>query len=85
MAAALEDALDGIELRRKGAYDYVLRHIHGGRGGVIVANPVTLALRELELAGTYSHTKFIPADYLHNAVDVGSPCFRGSSTATADR
>jgi phosphate starvation-inducible PhoH-like protein len=67
LAAALEAALDGIELLRKGSYDYVLRHIHGGRGGVIVANPVTAALRDLGLAGTYSHTKFIPVCYLQNS------------------
>src|SRR2546425_2429561 len=70
LVAALEASLDGIELQRKGAYDYVLRHVHGARGGVIVANPVTTALRELALAGTYSHTKFIPERYLHNAAEV---------------
>jgi phosphate starvation-inducible protein PhoH and related proteins len=66
LACALEDALDGIELRRKGEVDYTLRHEHGHRGGVIVANPVTEALRELGLAGTRSNTKFIPRIYLHN-------------------
>jgi phosphate starvation-inducible PhoH-like protein len=70
LAEALEAALDDIELRRKTAYDYVLRHVHGHRGGVIVANPVTAALRELRLAGTYSHSKFIPEPYLRNSVDV---------------
>jgi phosphate starvation-inducible PhoH-like protein len=64
LAAALEASLDGIKLQKKGEYDYVLRH--GGRGGVVVANPVTAALRELELAGTYSHTKFVPEPYLQN-------------------
>jgi len=34
---------------------------------VIVANPVTAALRELGLAGTRSHTKFVPEIYLHNS------------------
>ena len=77
LAVALEESLDGIELRRKGAYDYVLRHIHGGRGGVIVANPVTSALRELALARTYSHTKFIPALYLENAADVRLAVLQG--------
>jgi phosphate starvation-inducible PhoH-like protein len=65
-AAALEDALDGIELRPKGSVDYVLRHAAGHRGGVIVANPVTTALRVLGLAGTRSGTKFVPDLYLHN-------------------
>jgi phosphate starvation-inducible PhoH-like protein len=66
LAAALEDALDGIELRPKGGVDYVLRHAAGHRGGVIVANPVTAALRVLGLAGTRSGTKFVPDLYLHN-------------------
>ena len=77
LAAALEASLDGIELRRKGAYDYVLRHAEGHRGGVIVANPVTVVLRELGLAGTYSHSKFIPACYLHNDVDVRVALLQG--------
>jgi phosphate starvation-inducible PhoH-like protein len=33
---------------------------------VIVANPVTVMLRELGLAGTHSNTKFVPEAYLHN-------------------
>ncbi|MEA2196818.1 MAG: phosphate starvation-inducible protein PhoH [Solirubrobacteraceae bacterium] len=67
LASALEASLDRIELRPKGSFDYVLRHVDGHRGGVIVANPVTTALRELRLAGTRSHTKFIPELYLHNS------------------
>jgi phosphate starvation-inducible PhoH-like protein len=70
LVEALEAAIDGIELRRKTAYDYVLRHVHGRRGGAIVANPVTAALRELALAGTSSYSKFIPELYLRNSVDV---------------
>jgi phosphate starvation-inducible protein PhoH and related proteins len=77
LAAALESSLDGIELRRKSRYDYVLRHVHGHRGGVIVANPVTTTLRELGLAGTYSHTKFIPRVYLHNSPDVRIALLQG--------
>lgn len=75
LAAALEDALDEIELQQKGGYDYILRH--GGRGGVIVANPVTVALRELGLAGTYSHTKFVPERYLHNTSEVRIALLQG--------
>jgi phosphate starvation-inducible protein PhoH and related proteins len=77
LAAALEASLDRIELVQKSAYDYVLRHVDGGRGGVIVSNPVTVALRELELAGTYSHTKFIPAVYLQNSSDVRVALLQG--------
>ncbi|MDQ3725081.1 MAG: PhoH family protein [Actinomycetota bacterium] len=73
LAEALEERLDGIELKSKGRVDYVLRHTEGHRGGVIVANPVMKVLRELDLAGTRSATKFIPDLYLQNssAVRVG--------------
>ena len=60
LALALEMALEGIELVHKDRFDYVLRHAAGGRGGVIVANPVTAALRVLGLAGARSATKFVP-------------------------
>jgi phosphate starvation-inducible protein PhoH and related proteins len=70
LASALEAALPGIELRRKSEVDYVLRHIEGHRGGVIVSNPVTITLRELGLAGARSSTKFVPDSYLHNSPEV---------------
>ena len=70
LAVILEERLPGIELKRKSAVDYVLRHVDGRRGGVIVANPLTVALRRLELAGTRSSTKFIPDSYLHNSSEV---------------
>jgi phosphate starvation-inducible PhoH-like protein len=77
LVAALESSLEGIELRRKNRYDYVLRHVLGHRGGVIVANPVTTALRELGFAGTYSHTKFIPGVYLQNSPAVRIALLQG--------
>jgi phosphate starvation-inducible PhoH-like protein len=54
-----------------------LRHVKGDRGGVIVANPVTTALRELGLAGTTSHTKFVPEVYLHNSAAVRVALLQG--------
>jgi phosphate starvation-inducible PhoH-like protein len=77
LAVALEKALDGIELRRKGKVDYVLRHTAGHRGGVIVANPVTAVLRDLGLAGTRSNTKFVPERYLHNSSEVRLALLQG--------
>jgi phosphate starvation-inducible protein PhoH and related proteins len=77
LALSLEMALDGIELVRKGGYDYVLRHRAGGRGGVIVANPVTEVLRELGLAGTRSNTKFVPQAYLLNSPEVRLAVLQG--------
>ncbi|HEY7076596.1 MAG TPA: PhoH family protein [Solirubrobacteraceae bacterium] len=77
LVSALEAALPDVELRRKSEVDYTLRHIHGHRGGVIVANPVTTAIRELGLAGARSSTKFIPDCYLHNASGVRLAVLQG--------
>jgi phosphate starvation-inducible protein PhoH and related proteins len=77
LAVALEDALEGIDLRPKSGVDYVLRHIDGGRGGVIAANPVSATLRELGLAGTYSNAKFVPAAYLQNSPAVRLAVLQG--------
>ncbi len=77
LARALEAALPDIELRRKDAIDYVLRHPAGGRGGLRIANPVTHALRALGLAGTRSHTKFVPEVYRHNSPNVRLAVLQG--------
>ncbi|HEX9121868.1 MAG TPA: PhoH family protein [Actinomycetota bacterium] len=77
LAFALEMALEGIELRRTGEADYVLRNAAGRRGGVIVANPVTEVLRDLGLAGTRSNTKFVPEPYLYNSPDVRLALLQG--------
>jgi phosphate starvation-inducible PhoH-like protein len=77
LAEALEDALPGIELKRKTEVDYVLRHVGGHRGGVIVANPVTQVVRDLGLAGARSHTKFVPPAYLKNSPDVRLAVLQG--------
>jgi len=78
LVVALDEALDGIELRPKGmAFNYDLRHIAGHRGGVLVSNPVTLVLRELGLAGTHSNTKFVPEIYLHNSSQVRVALLQG--------
>jgi phosphate starvation-inducible protein PhoH and related proteins len=67
LADALEGAWEGIELVRKSGFDYVLRHQHGGRGGLKIANPVTSTLRELGIAGCDSSTKFVPEVYKLNS------------------
>ncbi|WP_204335558.1 MULTISPECIES: PhoH family protein [unclassified Micromonospora] len=77
LAVALEQALPDVELVGKSDYDYVLRHVSGHRGGVIVANPVTAVLRELELAGTTSGTKFVPEVYKTNSLDVRLAVLQG--------
>ena len=77
LASALEAVLPRIELKRTSEFDYVLRHVDGGRGGVIVSNPVTVALRDLGLAGTRSSTKFVPTSYLFNTAEVRLAVLQG--------
>jgi phosphate starvation-inducible PhoH-like protein len=77
LVAALDASLPEIELQHKGGVDYTLRNAGGHRGGVIVANPLTAALRELGLAGTRSHTKFVPESYLHNSAAVRIALLQG--------
>jgi phosphate starvation-inducible protein PhoH and related proteins len=77
LAIALEESLDGVELKSKSAVDYVLRHTAGHRGGVIVANPVMKVIRELGLAGTRSATKFVPELYLQNSAAVRLAVLQG--------
>ncbi|NNU28408.1 phosphate starvation-inducible protein PhoH [Isoptericola sp. JC619] len=77
LADALESALPDIELVPDGEYGYVLRHVHGHRGGVIVANPVKTILRRLGLDGRKSATKFVPEVYKVNAVEVRLAVLQG--------
>jgi phosphate starvation-inducible protein PhoH and related proteins len=77
LAERLDAALPGVSVRHKVGPDYVLNREGGGRGGVIVENPVTAVLRELELIGTRSATKFVPDLYLENDADVRLAVLQG--------
>jgi phosphate starvation-inducible PhoH-like protein len=77
LAEALERRLEGIRLVRKSGVDYVLQNVNGGRGGVIVANPVTESLRALSLSGTHSNDRFVPDVYLHNSAAVRLAMLQG--------
>ncbi len=83
LADALEAALPGIELERESEVDYVLQNVDGRRGGVVVAHPVTVALRELGLAGTRSATRFVPGRTATTRPTCAWPCSRACSTPTA--
>jgi phosphate starvation-inducible PhoH-like protein len=77
LATALESALVGTELRlRSSGIDYDLCRVGGGRGGRST-NPVAGVLRQLDLAGTYSHTKFVPLSYLYNSPEVRVAVLQG--------
>ena len=77
LADALDDALDGVVVRWRSGPNYVLNREGGGRGGVIVENPATAWLRQLELWGTSSATKFVPEPYLHNGPEVRLAVLQG--------
>jgi phosphate starvation-inducible PhoH-like protein len=77
LAEALEAALPGVEARYKSGVDYVLNRVRKPGDVITLENPVTGALRTLELIGTRSHTKFIPRDYLANTADVRLALLQG--------
>ncbi|QMW67594.1 PhoH family protein [Mumia sp. ZJ1417] len=71
LADALEGLLPAIQVARRGSdYDYVLRHTEGGRGGLRIANPVTVAVRDLALVHKTSPATFVPVAYLYNSREV---------------
>jgi phosphate starvation-inducible protein PhoH and related proteins len=76
-ALALEMSIDGIEVVHRDAVDYTLKRRGGSRGGVIVANPVTSASRELGLSGVRSATKFVPEVYLLNTPEIRLAVLQG--------
>jgi phosphate starvation-inducible protein PhoH and related proteins len=76
LVTALEQSIEGIELRSRTRFDYYLRHT-AGSPRLKVAHPVTVALRELELVGTRSATKFVPEPYLQNSARVRLAVLQG--------
>jgi phosphate starvation-inducible protein PhoH and related proteins len=77
LAEALDEALPGVEVRYKGGADYVLNRVRAAGEVITLENPVTGALRDLDLIGSHSHTKFVPRVYLHNAVEVRLAVLQG--------
>lgn len=77
LADALRSAMPGITVRRESDIDYVLNHTTRPGESRAIENPVTGALRQLGLAGTRSHTKFVPQIYLQNSADVRLAVLQG--------
>lgn len=82
LADYLQNGLAAMNLnfRRKTAIDYAITNPLAGRGGNKLApirNPLTQALRELNLSGTYSSTKFIPENYLFNSAEIRLAVLQG--------
>lgn len=74
---ALEAALPGVAVRHKGGPDYVLNRTKSPGDVITLENPVTRILRELDLLGSRSHSKFVPDDYLFNTADVRLAVLQG--------
>ncbi|MDA1361070.1 PhoH family protein [Glycomyces luteolus] len=77
LAVRLEAAIPGIRLRHTSGPDYVLNRVAEPGAVITIANPVTAVLRELGLAGTKSHNKFIPDDYRFNTPAVRLALLQG--------
>ncbi|WP_327336785.1 PhoH family protein [Streptomyces sp. NBC_01259] len=77
LADALESALPGVSVRHKGGPDYVLNRVKAPGDVVTLVNPVARSLRELDLVGTRSHSKFVPDAYLFNSADVRLAVLQG--------
>jgi phosphate starvation-inducible PhoH-like protein len=82
LVSSLEVSLAGrnLNFRRKSNVDYVITNPLAGKGGhfsQMPRNPLTEALRQLDLSGTRSATKFIPAVYLYNSAEVRLAVLQG--------
>lgn len=82
LVSSLESALAKMSLSfcRKSKFDYVITNPAAGKGGYFLQmprNPLTQALRELNLSGTKSATKFVPEIYLYNCAEVRHAVLQG--------
>jgi phosphate starvation-inducible protein PhoH and related proteins len=70
----------GLQFHRKSEIDYRISYPLAGNGGnkfEIIRNPLRQALRDLQLAGTVSATKFIPEIYLYNCAEIRIALLQG--------
>lgn len=77
LVRALEAALPGVAVRHKGGPDYVLNRVKSPGDMITLENPVTRVMRELDLLGSRSHSKFVPDDYLFNTAEVRLAVLQG--------
>ncbi|WP_425575880.1 PhoH family protein [Streptomyces axinellae] len=77
LAEALEAALPGIQLRHKDRVDYTPNRVREPGDVVTLENPVTGALRRLDLLGTHSVSQFVPESYQRNSADVRLAVLQG--------
>ncbi|WP_181788750.1 PhoH family protein [Streptomyces phytophilus] len=77
LVSALELALPGVKVRRKGSVEYVLNRVKTPGDVITLENPVTRDLRTLGLLGSRSVSKFVPDDYMYNTPEVRLALLQG--------
>ncbi len=79
LVSSLEFSLAGMNLKinRKTEIDYTITNPSAKYRGRAIPNLLTRTLRELNLLGTFSSTKFIPEIYLYNSAEVRIALLQG--------
>ncbi|MFI1535986.1 PhoH family protein [Streptomyces anandii] len=77
LAQVLQAELPGVTVRHKGGPDYVLNRTKSPGDVITLENPVTRVLRELDLLGARSYSKFVPDAYLYNSAEVRLAVLQG--------
>ncbi len=79
LISSLEFSLAGMELKinRKTEIDYTITNPSAKHRGRAIPNLLTRTLRELNLLGTFSATKFIPENYLYNSAEIRIALLQG--------
>lgn len=79
LVEALEFSLVGmnVQIKQKSGIDFTITNPQAKSKFGAIPNLLTNALREINLFGTFSSTKFIPEIYLHNSTDVRIALLQG--------
>lgn len=77
LADALQAALAGVQVRRTQGPDYILARTRQSGDLMTTVNPVTAVMRELDLHGSGSATKFVPDVYLYNTPEIRLAVLQG--------
>ncbi|MER5869273.1 PhoH family protein [Streptomyces sp. NPDC002044] len=77
LVSALVAALPGGAARHRGGPDYVLNPVKAPGDRVTLANPVTRVMREPDLLGSRSHSRFVPDEYMFNAAEIRLAVLQG--------
>jgi len=79
LVSALEMSLAGmnVQIKQKSEIDYTITNPQARSKFGAIPNLLTNTLRELDLFGTFSSTKFIPENYLLNSADIRIALLQG--------